>query len=185
MPLAKTRCRRGYIAPPTNRPWMAQARLERLSVLMPVSLVLCLGLLGLAGGDPVVAQSNSVQVSILSTTTYSPAVITVVIGVNNTVVWKNNDNVIHTVTGANITGFNSGDIAPGASFSYTFNTPGVYPYHCLIHPTMSGAVIVKASAASTTSSGGGGIPEFPYQTVAVAIFAFLLPASYLALRRKK
>lgn len=142
-------------------------------------------ILGLVGSVPVVAQSDTVRVSIVSTTTYSPAVITVVIGVNNTVVWTNNDNVVHTVTGTNLTGFNSGNVAPGASYSYTFNAPGVYPYKCLIHPTMTGEVIVKGtavSAASTTS--GGGIPEFPYQSAAVIIFTVLIAAPYLFMRRR-
>jgi len=168
---------------------MVQARFEQPSALASVCLVLCLMILGLAGMIPVAAQSSTVQVSIVSTTSYSPAVVTVVIGVNNTVVWKNNDNVVHTVTGVNASAFNSGDIQPGATFSYTFNAPGVYPYHCLIHATMSGAVIVKAavestsSTTSTTSSGGGGIPEFPVQIVAVAVFTVLIAASYLFVRR--
>jgi len=165
---------------------MTRARLGRLPVLMPVSLALFLAIFGMVGSVPVAAQSNTVQVSIVSTTTYSPAVVTVVIGINNTVVWTNNDNVVHTVTGTNLTGFNSGNISPGATYSYTFDTPGVYPYKCLIHPTMTGTVIVKGSAvsaASTTSSGGGGIPEFPYQTFAVGVFTLLIVVSYLFVKR--
>ena len=53
----------------------------------------------------------------------NPASITVVIGVNNTVTWQNLDTVTQTLVGANNL-FNSGSLAPGASFSYTFTTVG-------------------------------------------------------------
>ena len=58
-----------------------------------------------------------------------------------TVLWINNDNSVHTVTADNGV-FNSGDLRSGATFSYTFNTRGDYPYHCKYHPEMAG--IIKA-----------------------------------------
>jgi plastocyanin len=173
---------------------MLRASPNQQSVLLAVSFAVCLLFLGLVGSLPVQAQRDPVQVSIVSgastltTTAYSPDVITVVIGVNNTVVWKNNDNVIHSATGTNLTGFDTGAIEPGATASYTFNTPGTYPYHCIYHLLMSGRVIVKAavaSTASTTSSGGGGVPEFPYQSTILVALTFLLVASYLIVRRGK
>jgi plastocyanin len=79
---------------------------------------------------------------------YSPDSISVVLGVNNTVVWMNNDQATHTVTSTAVpsaaTPFDSGFLAQGASFTYTFTTPGVYKYHCLLHPWMTGTVTVKA-----------------------------------------
>jgi len=84
--------------------------------------------------------------SALNTTSiyFSPTTITVVIGVNSTVVWTNYDSAEHTVT-ATDNSFNSGFIQPGQSFSYTFTTPGTYGYYCTIHPWMKGTVIVKAA----------------------------------------
>ena len=79
---------------------------------------------------------------------FEPAKITVVIGVNNTVVWKNEDSDWHTAH-SNIPEFNSGLIQPGDSFTHTFLRAGVYPYHCDPHPWMTGVVIVK-SATSTS-----------------------------------
>lgn len=73
---------------------------------------------------------------------YTPSIITVVIGVNNTVVWVNDDNAPHTVTSTN-GAFNSGNMNPGDTFSFTFTTPGVYQYICTYHPWMKGTVIVK------------------------------------------
>jgi plastocyanin len=94
------------------------------------------------------ATSTAVSVSIIngafdpsSSQHFVPATLTVVIGVNNTVSWANDDSIIHTVTGNN-GGFNSGLLNTGNSWSYTFTTPGTYQYHCAIHPFMTGTVVV-------------------------------------------
>lgn len=73
---------------------------------------------------------------------YSPNTVTVVIGVNNTVTWTNDDSSPHTVT-SDTGSFSSGNLAPGASFSFTFTAAGTYRYHCVYHPWMTGTVIVK------------------------------------------
>jgi plastocyanin len=75
---------------------------------------------------------------------FSPDNITVVIGVNNTVTWTNDDSSIHTVTGNDGT-FDSGFLDTGTSYTHTFTTPGVYEYHCTIHPWMTGFVTVKSA----------------------------------------
>jgi plastocyanin len=62
------------------------------------------------------------------------------------VTWTNEDSTTHTVTGD---GFDSGDIAPGESFSHTFDSAGTYQYSCQYHPTMQGTVEV------TEATGGG------------------------------
>jgi hypothetical protein len=36
--------------------------------------------------------------------------------------------------------FDSGALAPGKSFAFTFATSGTYTYHCSIHPTMVGTI---------------------------------------------
>jgi plastocyanin len=70
------------------------------------------------------------------------------------VVWTNRDVSPHTVTavdslagGATPTGlFDSGPLANGAGFTYTFATPGTYFYECTIHslePAMHAQVIVQ------------------------------------------
>jgi plastocyanin len=74
---------------------------------------------------------------------FQPANITVVIGVNATVIWRNLDTVIHTVTAVDKS-FDSGDMKEGATFSYTFTKPGVYDYYCIYHAWMRGTVIVKS-----------------------------------------
>lgn len=96
-------------------------------------------------------SSNAVHVSIAqgsatNTTSpgFTPSVITVVIGINNTVVWTNDDSFPHTVT-ANDGLFSSGNLNPSDTFSWTFTAAGTYSYHCSYHPWMNGTVIVKSS----------------------------------------
>ena len=91
------------------------------------------------------SQAVGVPVNILSgseTSYFSPSSITVVVGINNTVTWTNDDVGTHTVTADN-EAFDSGYMDPGQSWNYTFTSPGTYPYHCTLHPWMKGTVIVK------------------------------------------
>ncbi len=57
---------------------------------------------------------------------YEPDEISVPPG--TTVSWLNNDTVVHTVT-SDLPGWDSGGLAPGQSFSFTFSRVGVYGYH--------------------------------------------------------
>ncbi len=79
---------------------------------------------------------------------YAPATVTVVVGVNNTITWTNNDVAAHTVTSATIptgaTSFNSQIMAAGSTFSVTLTVPGTYQYVCSLHNWMKGTVIVKS-----------------------------------------
>jgi amicyanin len=76
--------------------------------------------------------------------TFQPAEITVSAG--TTVTWTNEDAVPHTVTSGtrdNPTGSFDASVASGGTFSFTFEDPGTYEYHCTIHPGMDGVVIVE------------------------------------------
>lgn len=74
---------------------------------------------------------------------FTPSQITVAKG--GTVTWTNNDTTAHTVTDdlSNVGGPNSGEIAPGATYSFTFTKTGSFQYHCTIHPSMRGTIVVK------------------------------------------
>ena len=65
--------------------------------------------------------------------------------VGETLTWTNVDGVPHTVT-AGLDGeavdFDSGLIGPGQSFAVRFDQPGLYPFACALHPSMTGAVFV-------------------------------------------
>ncbi|PKN89879.1 MAG: hypothetical protein CVU42_10510 [Chloroflexi bacterium HGW-Chloroflexi-4] len=71
---------------------------------------------------------------------YVSAVITVKVG--TTVTWENKDQVQHTVTSDSGL-FDSGLLAKGVPFSFTFTEAGTYTYHCTPHPLMKGTVIVE------------------------------------------
>jgi len=108
--------------------------------------------------QPVNATISPVHVRIGSSGAYafgfSPPSITVVIGVNNTVIWTNGTPVYHTVTSnpgdpASFESNQNPGIAPGDSYQHTFTIPGTYSYHCIIHPYMMGKIIVKAAQKPT------------------------------------
>ena len=66
----------------------------------------------------------------------------VMVSAGTTVTWSNGDTITHTAT-ADGGQFNSGAIAAGGKFSFTFQTTGTFPYHCTIHPGMVGTVVVQ------------------------------------------
>jgi plastocyanin len=103
--------------------------------------------------------------------TYSPDIITVVIGYNATIFWRNSDSNEHTVTANSndssldprFTSFGPigpssawNNILPGKSVNFTFIKPGSYAYFCSYHSWMIGTVIVKAGTNSSASSSGSG-----------------------------
>jgi plastocyanin len=59
----------------------------------------------------------------------------------DTVTWKNADVVPHTATAAGK--FDSGNIAPGQSFSRKMDKPGEFDYVCTYHPGMKAKLVVK------------------------------------------
>ncbi|MBI2849469.1 MAG: cupredoxin domain-containing protein [Chloroflexi bacterium] len=73
---------------------------------------------------------------------YSP--VSLSLGAGSTVTWINAGALPHTVTSD--TGlFDSGMLKKGQSFSFSFLSPGVYPYHCLFHSGQNGAITVTGS----------------------------------------
>jgi plastocyanin len=71
---------------------------------------------------------------------FNPASITV--SVNTTIKWTNKEGITHTVTSNNGL-FDSGNISSNGTYSHQFTTAGTYPYHCTIHSSMTGTIIVK------------------------------------------
>jgi plastocyanin len=61
--------------------------------------------------------------------------------VGDSVKWTNQDGATHTVT-ADDGAFDSGNLANGKSFSFTFDQAGTFAYHCNIHQRMTGKVTV-------------------------------------------
>jgi plastocyanin len=56
--------------------------------------------------------------------------------------WSNTDSTTHDIvsdTGV----WDSGRLATGDSFRFSFALRGTYPYHCSIHPGMTGTIVVQ------------------------------------------
>jgi len=75
---------------------------------------------------------------------FNPSSLTVASG--TTVTWVNQGSAPHTVTSDQSSPIQFGSNNPltnGQTYSFTFATPGTYPYHCSIHPSMVGTIIVQ------------------------------------------
>lgn len=72
---------------------------------------------------------------------FAPSDITIPAG--TTVTWTNQDDVAHDVTPDEADAFvKSPLLEQGQSYSYTFETPGTYSYHCTPHPNMTASITV-------------------------------------------
>jgi plastocyanin len=103
--------------------------------------LLAAGIPGLtAAGEAVVAAAASTATVNIENFKFAPGALTVPAG--TTVVWKNEDDSPHRI-GDRTGTLKSTALDTDATFSYTFATPGEYPYICTLHPYMRGKIIVK------------------------------------------
>lgn len=86
------------------------------------------------------AQVVVVQPADVLSWRYDPSTLTVTAG--TTVTWVNQGATAVTVTSPDGL-FDSDTLGPGASFSYTFDTPGTYRYFCVPYPHMKGVIVVS------------------------------------------
>ena len=83
----------------------------------------------------------------LNSSGFQPRAFTVVVGVNNTIEWINDDTIDHSVValavpqGASL--FDSGFFGHGAAYTVTLTVPGIYKYDCAWHPWLAGIITVK------------------------------------------
>jgi plastocyanin len=79
---------------------------------------------------------------------FTPTVIRVQPG--QSVTWTNDDSMDHTVTGAGYRWGGMDTLRQGRSVTYAFKASGVFPYFCIIHPGMVGAVVVGNGLSKDT-----------------------------------
>jgi plastocyanin len=84
-----------------------------------------------SGGTAVSAQDNS----------FSPGTLEVHVG--DTVTFTNDGGADHTVTATSGAQFDSGSLAPGATFKFTAEKAGTVSYVCTFHPGMQGTIKVS------------------------------------------
>jgi len=126
-----------------------------MRIWIPVIAGLLLGLGGIAlalansSADRLAETPAATQdVSMTSSLQFVPDPITITVG--TTVTWTNTATFHHTSTSD--TGvWDSGTVNGGGTFSFTFNTPGTFPYHCTFHVLsgMVGTITVQAAATAT------------------------------------
>ena len=96
---------------------------------------------GGGGAACAVAQSaGSVAVKIANFA-FDPNAVTAKVG--DTITWTNSDSTGHTATVDGQDACTTTTLANGASGSITFSQAGTYPYHCKIHPNMTGTITVS------------------------------------------
>ena len=121
--------------------------MHRVALLVAFVALLTLPALAVAATStsPIASVSSGVDRQIGGGVTivdlaFQPTAITV--GAGTTVTWSNAGALPHTVT-SDTGAFDSGILSAGGTFSTTLSTPGLYAYHCLIHPSMLGTVQVN------------------------------------------
>jgi plastocyanin len=57
----------------------------------------------------------------------------------------NNDGAPHAIASdaGSPAAFSSDSLSTGASYTFTFTQTGTYTYHCSIHPSMKGTILVQ------------------------------------------
>ena len=91
-----------------------------------------------SGADP--PSAGQTVTVLIDSVQFKPQSVTVLRG--DRIVWVNKDPIPHTVTADSRT-FDSHSLAPDASWAYVANRRGQYVYHCTLHPTMTGTIVVK------------------------------------------
>jgi len=80
---------------------------------------------------------------------FVPKLVDIQLGIDNHLIWINDDDVAHTVTPDHRSEdsysgeFGStGVVLPGESYEFVFTESQTIPYHCQPHPWMTGTVVV-------------------------------------------
>lgn len=89
------------------------------------------------------------------TQNFLPKKQTVQLGVDNHVVWQNDDDAVHYVTPSKpfkdlYSGdFGSDAIPAGKSYSFLFTQEAKIPYYCQVHPWMTGEIDIEHGALTS------------------------------------
>lgn len=118
---------------------MGQRRQTIAAMLALVLFVLALiGLRGqVAAAGETATASRSATVGIVNFA-FKPGTLKIAAGTR--VVFSNQSDMTHTATREN--GFDTKLIKPGKSVPIDFPNKGTFRYHCLIHPSMHGKIVV-------------------------------------------
>jgi amicyanin len=108
----------------------------RLLLLAFATLAAILSLSLVASSDQALADDATIKIANF---TFDPPTLTVKAG--TTVTWVNADDIPHLVSEKNGK-FRSPALDTDEKFSQTFSTAGTVEYFCIIHPHMTGKIVV-------------------------------------------
>jgi plastocyanin len=118
--------------------------IKRTLILGLLLVALAAGMAACGGGDeapaPAAAKAGGTSVS-AQDNSFSPGTLEVRVG--DTVTFTNDGGVDHTVTATSGAKFDSGSLAPGATFKFTAVKAGTVSYVCTFHPGMQGTIEVS------------------------------------------
>jgi plastocyanin len=120
---------------------LSSRRRSGAAAAVALAAALVAGSIAPAAGEPpprTELRAGTAQVSIRDFA-FHPATLRVARGTK--VVFANRDRTAHTVTRGG--SFNTGRIRGGQAASVRFGSRGTFPYHCMIHPSMRGKVVVQ------------------------------------------
>lgn len=130
------------------------------------------------------AESPAEGQVVMKAISFQPAELTVHAG--ETVTWKNEDIVAHTVT-ANDGSFDSGLIQPGGTWKMTVKSAGTLEYHCRPHPNMIAKLVATSGTQPQPGESNEGLPGFrpprspqELHPILVNFTAALLPLALLS-----
>jgi plastocyanin len=176
-----------------------------LSLTITVSVLTASALNATGGGGggggchQFLRDEHATEVTIESSC-YSPTIIRVQPGVS--VTWTNRDDAPHNILGAGgISGSSHRDLSllRGGSFRHTFETAGIFPYYCSLHPGMVGVVAVgdfeiseaipdqalqfNTDAAQSSYEGDRGVPVMALAGVGIGVTLAMISNGIVRNRR--
>lgn len=118
--------------------------MNKVNIVLLASCALAFSSCSSSPATPTPAAGGDATVNITGnngSNSFTPNPTTVTVG--QRIIWKNVDTQIHEIVqDSNV--FTTPVIAPGASANaITMSTRGTFGYHCAIHPTMVGTVVVQ------------------------------------------
>jgi plastocyanin len=113
--------------------------LKKIIIIAIVSVLAAIAYFILSGKSAPFSAVPETHFVAIENYAFSPAEITIKSG--DRVVWENKDSTGHTVT-SDGGSFDSGLFGNGLKFERTFDSAGIFPYHCIPHPQMTGTVTV-------------------------------------------
>jgi plastocyanin len=115
-------------------------RTALLVAVVAVSAYACNSTTGVTTANSCGSSGASANIGATDGQVFSPSAATITHG--QSVCWQDNGNIAHTVTSNDGTSF-SAALTPGHVFVHTFVAAGTFPYHCTIHPGMTGTITVN------------------------------------------